>query len=122
MANDDTVSLFTEALNVINASLAEHRDTQPYKAMLAASEKLLDDARIGVAVYKTEPSEPFDWFTICYRNGSFELVSHGKRDTDVAWRVSRDYLEKVAGNPREYIDHPVKLDWDWLKSRLGIGT
>ena len=36
----------------------------------------------------------------------------------MAWKVSQEYLAKVAANPQDYIDHPVKLDWDWLKSRI----
>jgi hypothetical protein len=29
-------------------------------------------------------------------------------------------MQKVVDNPQEYVDHPEKLDWDWLTNRLGI--
>ena len=48
-------------------------------------------------------------------------MSHGKQEADVAWTVSRAYLEKLVENRREYIEHPAKIDWDWLKSRVGLG-
>lgn len=120
MSDRDTTTLFTRALNVINSALVANADATPYRALIRTSEKLLDGRRIGVAVYESDPSAPFDYFTICFREGSFELVSHGKQEPDVAWKVSRDYLEKVADHPDEYVEHPAKLDWDWLRSRLGL--
>ena len=119
---NETVTLFTQALNVTNAALAEHKDSLPYKPLVKASEKLLGDRRLGVAVYEADPSSPFDYFTIRFWDDAFELVSHGKREPDVAWKVSRSYLEKLAETPEDYIEHPAKLDWDWLKSRVGLSS
>jgi len=47
---EGTVTLFTEALNVINAALEKHRKSAPYGQILAASQKLLGDRKLGVAV------------------------------------------------------------------------
>jgi len=116
----DLSATFTGALNTINAALAKHKDDQPYKTMVQAAEKAIGGSQIGVAVYESEPSKPFDYFTVRYRDASFELVSHGKEDPDASWRVSREYLEKVAASPEEYIENPAKLDWDWLKDRVGV--
>lgn len=30
------------------------------------------------------------------------------------------YLQRVAENPKEYVENPALLDWDWLKSRVGL--
>lgn len=120
MAETDATSVFTRALNVINAALEKHADAMPYKALIQGSEKVLSDRNIGVSVYEKDPKSPFDYFTIRFRDGSFELVSHGKQEPEMAWNVSRDYLEKVAENADDYIQNPVKLDWDWLKDRVGI--
>lgn len=121
MGPDSRVTRFTEALNVMNSALAENKNSTPYKQILSAAEKLMDDKKLGIAVYESDPSSPFDYFTVRFRNGSLELVSHGKQDPDIAWKVSQDYLEKVRSNPDEYIQHPAKLDWHWLKDRLGMG-
>ena len=121
MAARNTTSLFTQFLNVVNAALAKHGDSMPYRALLRASDEMLDGRKLGVAVYESDANAPFDYFTIRYRERSFEFVSHGKEDPDVAWKVSQDYLEKVVENADDYIEHPVKLDWEWLKSRVGIG-
>ncbi len=119
-AASDTVTLFTDALNVTNAALAKHKDSLPYKPLLQASEKILGDRRIGVEVYDRDPSSPFEYFTIRFREGAFEFVAHGKREPDVAWKVSRSYLEKITESPEDYVENPAKLDWDWLKSRVGL--
>lgn len=116
----DTTSLFTRALNVINAALAKHGGDTPYAQLIAASEKVLSDRNLGVAVYESDASAPFDYYTLRFRNGAFELLSRGKQEPDAAWKVSRDYLQGVVDHADEYIEHPAKLDWDWLKSRVGV--
>ena len=115
-----TTSMFSQALDVINTSLDKHADHTPYKQLLAASDKILGDSKIGVAVHDGNPRQPFDYFTIRYKNHSFELLQRGKSQPDVAWSVSRDYLQSVVSNAEDYIEHPAKLDWDWLKDRVGL--
>jgi len=117
---EERATQFVEALNVMNASLDENRKKFPYEQILATAESFADDRKLGVAVYKDDPSEPFDYFTVRFHDGSLELVSHGKEDPEAAWSVSQDYLDRVANNPDEYIANPAKLDWDWLKDRLGV--
>ena len=46
--------------------------------------------------------------------------TRGKQEPEAGWKVSRSYLESVVENADEYIEHPAKLDWDWLKSRVGV--
>jgi len=42
-------------------------------------------------------------------------------DPSITWTVTREYLEEIVKDPDTYIEHPEKLDLDWLKSRLGLG-
>lgn len=120
MAGPDHRATFTSALNTTNAALEKHADRTPFKQILAAADRVLADHKLGIAVYADDPEHPHDYFTVRYSNGSFELVSHGKDDPDVAASVSLDYLEEVAQNPQRYIDNPLKLDLDWLTSRLDL--
>jgi hypothetical protein len=116
----DTVALFTQALNVVNGALAKHQNTTPYKQILAASRKALGERRVGVAVYADDPGQPFDFFTVRFREGRLELVDHGKREPELTWKVSRSYLDEITRDPETYVENPAKLDWEWLKSRVGI--
>jgi hypothetical protein len=117
----EETALFTDALATMNRCIEENQSSTPYKQILAASEKLADGMTIGVAVYSKDPSTPHDFYTVRFENGRLDLVSHGKEEHDIGWKVSRDYLQKLAEHPDEYVKNPMKLDWDWLKSRLGVG-
>jgi hypothetical protein len=34
--------------------------------------------------------------------------------------MNLSYVRNVVAHPQDYIDHPEKLDLDWLKSRLKL--
>jgi hypothetical protein len=120
MTNQDSATLFTNALNTTNTALEENANQMPFKQILSAAEKVLGDRQLGVAIYKDDPDSPYDYFTLRFSNGAFEIVSHGKDHPSIDWKVSQEYLERIAENPKRYVDDPFKLDFDWLTSRLGI--
>lgn len=113
---------FRQFLYVMNESLDANRDRFPYKQILAACEKTFPDWNIGVAVYADDPDTPHDFYTIRFKDGEFELVEHGKEKPKMTWKTPQSYIKKVIKNPQEYVKHPEKLDWDWFKERLGIGS
>ncbi len=121
MTQQDAYMLFNDALQVINKSLQNNKDKFPYGEIINLGDKIIGDRQIGVAVYKDDPSSPYDFFTVKMKNGKLELFSHGKEEPTITWKVSREYLQKVGENEQEYIDHPEKLDLEWLKDRLSIG-
>jgi len=121
MTNKDTkdiYELFTEALDVTNRSLEKNRGSGFYGTLISAWDKYLDGHKAGVSIYDEDPAKPFDYFTIRYMKGKFEIQSRGKSEHDTEWKVSRKYLKSLADDPQTYIDHPAKLDIDWLKDRL----
>ena len=116
----DTPTLFAQYLNVANAALSANEDRFPYKQILRALSDRLNGKRVGVAVYKDDSSSPFDYFTITFHDGHLSYLAHGKEAPDIVWKAPRRHLERVVRDPKEYIEHPAKLDWDWLKSRAGV--
>ena len=118
MNTKDIYELFTTALEVTNKSLETNRGSGIYGALISGWDKYLDGHKSGVAIYDDDPAQPFDYFTVRYLKGKFEILSRGKSEHDTEWKVSRKYLESLADNPQTYIDHPAKLDIDWLKDRL----
>lgn len=111
---------FTNAINVFNTAIDKHANEPLMKPIVTAANKLLDDKKIGVAVYKSAPTKPFDYYTLEFDDSRFQIVSHGKEEPNIAWRVSRSYLEDVVKNADDYIENPMKLDLEWLKDRLGM--
>lgn len=120
MSSQDVNTLFTNALNTVNAALDAHSKEIPFKQILAAANRVLKDRNLGVAVYKNDPSTPHDYFTVGFRENAFEVVSHGKQSPDVDGKVSVEYLEQLANDPDRYIENPLKLELDWLTGRLGL--
>ena len=122
MTQEDTKSLFLQYINTFNVALTKHRETIIYKQILELGEKMLGDKIIGVEVYSQNPSEPIAHYTIRLNAGTFDVVSHRKEESELVWRLKDTYLQHVVDNPHDYVEHPEKFEWDWLKSRLGLGN
>jgi hypothetical protein len=112
--------LFAEALGVWNRALDTHCASLPYKEILAACGKRLCDRSIGIEVYEDDPSHTIARYSIGFRNGLIEPLNVPWKAEDPSWKVHRDYLEQVADNAEQYVRDPSKLEWGWLKSRVGM--
>jgi hypothetical protein len=121
MDSQDTRSFFLQYINTCNIALSRHKDTLPYKQILDLGEKFLGGKNIAVEVYGEDPDRPVDLYTIRLNNGNFDVVAYDKQEVAMKWKVKETYLEKVVKNSHDYIAHPEKLEWDWLKSRIGFG-
>lgn len=119
--SNTTYQHFIEALNVMNAAIAAHQDSNFFKVFLTGCENVFGDRNLGVAVYQDDPDTPHDYYTIRLEDRAFVLVSHGKKNPKWTWKVSEEYLQQVADDPNRYIKNPALLDWDWFTDRLGIG-
>ena len=114
----DRSELMVQALNVMNKALRENKDQFPYKQIYDLGQALVDGMNIGVIVYADDPDTPHDYFTIRWEGDQLDLVSHGKEEPKMAWKVPESYLNDVVENADAYIANPTKLDWEWLKQRL----
>ena len=115
-----TYDLFMGYLDVVNEALDKHEDTPVIGDLANWITDLSESKKIGAAIYDSDPDSPFDYFTVRIANGKVQLDSRGKNEPDVDWRVSQDFLQEVNENPEKYVDNPLKLDLDWLKSRVGL--
>lgn len=118
--NTSTYDLFMGYLDVVNEALDKHEDTPVIGDLANWITDLSESKKIGAAIYDSDPDSPFDYFTVRIANGKVQLDSRGKNEPDVDWRVSQDFLQEVNENPEKYVDNPLKLDLDWLKSRVGL--
>lgn len=117
---DDT-TLLVEYLDVCNTALAAQKDAFPHKQVLALSKLVFGGRSFSLLLYDEDPDLPSGCFTIRFCGNQLELVAEGKQHAAFSCKVKRGYLRTVTENRQDYIDHPEKLDWDWLKSRLGFG-
>lgn len=120
MPETATRDLVSDALNVMNRSLSKNEDSFPYKQIIDLTRRTLDGKKVGIAVYRDDAGNPHDYYTAVFKEGRIVLLDRGKENVTIQWKVSEKYLKKVADDPDPYIDHPEKLDWEWLKDRVGI--
>ncbi len=115
-----TYDLFMGYLDVINDALEKHSDTPVIGELADWIADLTESKKFGAAIYDSDPKSPYDYFTVRIANGKIELDSRGKNEPEIDWRVAKDFLVEVNENPQEYIDNPLKLDLEWMKSRVGL--
>jgi hypothetical protein len=117
----DDKTLMTQYVGVVNQALAKHEDTFVLKNLIDVVGRTVKGKRVGVAVYSSSPDSPHNYFTLRYNDAKrFEIVAHGKEEPAFEWKVKRSHLDAVVANPSKYIEHPLMLDWEWLKSRAGF--
>jgi hypothetical protein len=120
MAETDTGELLRGALHVVNEVMDAYRDRMPYAQLLKLGDTVLSGYNIDVLVHhEDDPCETLACFTMQLRKGAFELVSADGEPSYSEWRVSRGDLARLIRHPKEYIEHPSRLDWAWLRSRVG---
>ena len=120
LATEKAVDLLIEYLDVCNAALEAHRDSLPYKPIIAAYERVFANRQVGVAIYSDESDVIEATATIRLVNGRLQTVVEPEPHPSFHLKFRRRYVEGVVGHRQEYVRHPEKLDWDWLKSQLGM--
>ncbi len=120
LATKSGLNLVREYLDVCNAASEAHRHTLPYKPIIAAYDSIFAKRQVGVDIYESDPAEIETTVTIRLRNDNFEVVPETEADPSFHLKLKRSYMEDVVAHREEYIRHPEKLDWDWIKSRIGI--
>lgn len=114
-----STALFTEYVRVANQAIGQRKEKFPFKQLLDAADELVDEP-VNVGIYKDDADHPHDWFTMEFNGETFDVAQHGKSDKGMTWKVTQAYLENVVENSDEYIENPAKLDFDWLKQRVGL--
>jgi len=114
------LSLLSDYLDVCNAAAEAHSHSLVYKPIIAAYESIFANRQVGINIYDRDPDEIETTITIRLVNGRFEPVLAPEADPSFHLKLSRRYMEDVVAHRDEYLQHPEKLDWDWIKSRIGI--
>ena len=107
--------LFKSYLQVCNKAIEKNKDSFPYKQIWEASSKVLDDSAINIAIYD---DRPIISYSVRFNGGRISASKNEISQKEKPWKVTYSYLKNVIDNPDEYIKHPAKLDWHWLKSRV----
>jgi CBS domain-containing protein len=112
--------LLNDYLEVCNAAMLANKESFLYKQLISLSGFVFSGRNFATLLYDDDPDLPDGVYTVRFTGDHLELVSEGKRDVVFSCKMQRSYLRTVAENRQDFIDHPEKLDWQWLKSRLGF--
>ena len=113
--------LFTDALAVVNRSLAANRDHALFGRILELADEHLEGHRANMVVYQDDPAERRAFFTVRWSAGHLELLTRGKGPHESEWKVSTEWLRSVRDDPERYVRNPALLDLDWLATRIPDG-
>jgi hypothetical protein len=116
-----TDELFDQYIEVVNRVIRENSDGLYGKAAKLWG-KAFGDEPIAVGVYENDADNPHHWYTVKLRaGGHFELVERARQPSaKIRWKIKEDHLTHVIHNPQQYIERPLKLDIDWIKTRVGL--
>ena len=115
-------SLVTDFLGVCNLALQANRDSLPYRPLIVMFEKLFQTKQVECQIYEDESSDIKSIQVIELTGGGFRVVPGNQAEPTLRIKLKRAYMERVVEHRSEYVEHPERLDWDWFKTRLGIGS
>lgn len=118
--NKSGFELVHEYLNVCNAAVEEHRHSLVYRPIIAAYDSVFGNRPVGIDIYDSDPDQIASTITIRLVNREFVPAPASDVHPSFHLKCGRHYMEDVVAHRGEYIRHPEKLDWDWLKSRIGM--
>ncbi len=113
------LNLLLDYLQVCNTAIEKHRDSLVHKAVIAAWDVVFGGRDAGIDICDDDDRVETS-ATIRFVNDVFVPVADPQAEPSFHLKVKRSYMEDVMLHREEYVRHPEKLDWDWLKSRLGM--
>lgn len=112
--------LLNDYLDVCNAAADEHRQSLVYRPLIAAFDSVFSGRQVGIDIYDNDTDQIETTIIIYREDGEFVSVREADAHPSFHLKLGRQYMEDVVSHRDEYIRHPEKLNWDWIKSRVGI--
>lgn len=109
--------LIKQYINIANGILLQQKDSMALAGVVALLERMLAGDDISIKV-TDEDGSTMAWFSTRFGAGQFAPPHSGRHGSDRVFEVSRSYLQQVVDNAQDYMEHPGKLDWDWLTGRV----
>lgn len=114
--------LLSDYVALCNRAMAENKDRFWYRQARRLNRALLGGANFRTIVQGEDPDEVLGEFTIHFDPDDqvLSLLPPGNHDVAFSWRAPVGYLDDVVHErPEWYLERPMRLDWVWLKERMG---
>ena len=107
--------VFQQYLEICNLAIEKNRNPFPYTEIWNARFNALEaEATLHAVVYDDRPKVAFTLRLT--KDMKIQIVEKKPITRQDEWPFTYQYLKRVVDNPQEYIDHPAKLEWGWLKA------
>ncbi len=114
----DYAHVFEQYLVICNQAIEKNRNTFPYTEIWRSRFETLEaEATLRAIVYDDRPK--LDCTLRLTKDMKIEIVEKKAIPADDDWPFTYQYLKRVVDHPQEYINHPAKLEWGWLKNVFG---
>lgn len=109
--------VFRDYLKVCNKAIDKNKDKFPYKEIWGVGMKLVGQKEeINCVIYDDEPQGTYT--LNLDKDNHLRIVEGLHPKFEDSWKFRYSYIKHVIDHPEEYINHPAKLDWDWLRSSM----
>jgi len=114
-----TFNLVGQYFNVCNKALALRKKNPIYAVIQTLVNQFHSGEIIAVKVVDIpkQPGVPAGYYTTRYIDGQFTAVCESEHNPDTHFTLRMSFLEDVVEHADDYIKHPEKLDWSWLRNR-----
>lgn len=112
--------VFQQYLEICSRAIEKNRNKFPYTEIWGARFNKLEveqEATLQAIIYDDRPKVMFTLRLT--KDMKIEIVEKKAIPPEDEWPFTYQYLKRVVDNPQEYIDHPAKLEWGWLKTVFG---
>lgn len=114
-----TQDLFTSYVQSVNHIFEANQDTAVVGSLIKAGEKVFGGKSINFAIVESGGKPPADYFTTHFAGKRFHIDEHGKSDEALMTvELSMPYMKQVVDHESEYVESPMKVDWDWLRTSV----
>ncbi len=114
MHNKTLEKLLQKYLDVCNKAIEENKNEFPYKQAMSSFERMFENNNIHIAIYDDRVK---DMYVLKYKNSKLSNETSEEPVLEKSWHINYSHLKHVVDNPEQYIKHPIKLDWEWVKNR-----
>ena len=118
--NDElsTENLVKQYLNICNDILLKQRDTTPYKEIISLIKQALDQYETIILRIINDEDKTLGIYTTQFIADQFKPIGVPNSESPTTFVISQNYLKEVIDNADYYAEHPLALNWDWLKIYL----
>ncbi len=106
-------NIIKQYINIVNIILAKQKNIPILQGIILLLENLFPMKDINIHVVD-ETDHLIAYFATRFAGGQFSPIRQGIANPDAQFKVKLSYLQEFIDNADYYIEHPVKLNLDWL--------